>query len=168
MKKTKFLQNGAFLVCAGVFMTQQVTAQSFLDPEIDPFAIENLEVEIGKMAFVDLDGDGDQDCFQANYYGNEFVYQENTGTATSPNFAEAEINPFGFNPISPSFAPVFVDIDADGDFDLFSSSEEDGTTFYYENTGTATAPSFGSEDPSPFGLTFIFAIFGWTSITTVI
>ncbi len=160
MKKTKFLQRGAFLVCTGLFITQQLSAQSFIGPEIAPLAIENLEVELGKMVFVDLDGDGDQDCFQANYYENEFIYQENTGTASAPSFVSAEINPFGLSPVTASFSPVFVDIDADGDYDLFTSSEEDGTTFYYENTGTASAPVFSSEEIAPFGLTFIFSIFG--------
>lgn len=160
MKKTKYLFKGAFLVCNGIFITQHSIAQSFIGPEIDPFAIEKVEVEIGKMVFVDLDGDGDQDCFQSNFYENEFVYQENTGTATAPNYGAPEINPFGFSPVLPSFAPVFVDIDADGDFDLFSSYEDDGTTLYYENTGTATAPAFSSEEASPFGLTSIYIIFG--------
>lgn len=154
------LTKAGFLSSAVLCFSTFSHAQSFLDPEIDPFAIANLEHEIGKMAFVDLDGDGDQDCFQANYYDNEFIYQENTGYASSPNYSATEINPFGFSPAAPSFGPVFVDIDADGDYDLFSSSEEDGTTFYYENTGTATAPSFGSEEISPFGLTSIFSIFG--------
>jgi hypothetical protein len=160
MKKTKFLLKGAFLVCTGLFITHHSTAQSFIGPEIEPFAIENLELEIAKMSFVDLDGDGDQDCFQANYYENEFIYQENTGTAAAPNYVTSEINPFGLSPSMASFGPVFVDIDADGDFDLFTSSEEDGTVFYYENTGSPTAPEFGSEEIAPFGLTFIYSILG--------
>jgi hypothetical protein len=160
MKKTKFLLNGAFLVCSGLLIKPHSSAQSFIGPEIDPFAIANLELEIAKISFVDLDGDGDQDCFQANYYDNAFIYQENTGTESAPNYVTSETNPFGLSPTTPSFAPVFVDIDADGDFDLFTSSEEDGTVFYYENSGSATVPEFGSEEIAPFGLTFIYSVLG--------
>jgi hypothetical protein len=40
----------------------------------------------------------------------------------------------------PYSTPVAVDIDADGDLDMFSGAN-DGTIYYYENTGTAGSPT---------------------------
>ena len=44
-------------------------------------------------------------------------------------------------------APTFADIDGDGDLDLVVG-EDNGTLNYYENTGTASAPST-PRDPAP-------------------
>lgn len=46
--------------------------------------------------------------------------------------------------------PTFVDIDGDGDFDVFVGGE-DGVHFY-ANTGAAQNPNFGADQLNPFGL----------------
>ena len=93
-------------------------------------------------AFVDIDNDGDFDMFSGEYFGT-FVYWENTGTASSPTFV---LRTGGANPLNGQDAgfnstPSFVDIDNDGDFDMFSG-EYYGSFVYYENTGSAASPTF--------------------------
>ncbi|MGB0561914.1 MAG: DUF4114 domain-containing protein [Spirulinaceae cyanobacterium] len=108
-------------------------------------------------SLVDIDGDDDLDLFTGSVAGN-VRYYENTGSATTPNFAATtggndtvgsntvfgiDITEDTSNSASPTRAfsmPVFVDIDGDGDLDMFLSYYDN--IDYYENTGTSTAPAF--------------------------
>jgi WD40 repeat protein len=94
-------------------------------------------------AFVDIDGDGDKDVFVGNYNGT-INYYKNTGTAAAAVFVlqTGAANPLGSVAISGYSNPGFVDIDGDGDMDVFISGNYDGTIKYYKNTGTSTAPVF--------------------------
>ncbi len=94
-------------------------------------------------AFVDIDNDGDFDMF-AGETGANFNYFENTGTAASPTFVQrtGAANPLNGASVGSRWsAPFFVDIDNDGDFDMFSGDEYGGI-FHWENTGTAGSPTF--------------------------
>ncbi len=62
-------------------------------------------------------------------------------------FADPVINPFGLT--TPSQNPKFVDIDADGDIDIFGEFQ------WWENIGTADNPSFAAPVFEPFGMTTI-------------
>lgn len=92
--------------------------------------------------FADLDNDGDFDALVGNL-GGAFNYYENTGTASAPAFTQQTgsnnpldgVNEGGFSRID------LVDIDADGDFDAFIGTQP-GVIFYFENTGTSSAPVF--------------------------
>jgi hypothetical protein len=101
-------------------------------------------------AFVDVDGDGDFDAFITDDYGR-IIYYENTGGDTSPTFTQRTEtdNPLNVD-VGNESAPAFVDVDADGDFDAFLGAN-DGALYYYENTGSATNPSFtartGTDNP---------------------
>jgi len=99
---------------------------------------------------IDLDNDGDFDVLAGEYLG-DLNYFENTGSASSPAFSAAQINPFGLNPGYVLSMPTFVDIDDDGDYDLFIG-EAGGNMQFYENTGTAASPAFGTVQANPFGL----------------
>jgi hypothetical protein len=67
-------------------------------------------------------------------------------------FAPPQLNPFGLEPDSVSFAaPVFADIDNDSDFDLFTGNYG-GVMQFYENIGTDVAPAFAAPVINPFGL----------------
>ena len=87
-------------------------------------------------AFADLDGDGDTDLLFGNAAG-EVEYWENTGSATDPTYARQTNanNPFNGVTTGTHGAPALVDIDSDGDFDVFFGDGA-GSFSYYENTGT--------------------------------
>ncbi len=67
---------------------------------------------------VDLDGDGDMDVVVGENYG-KLNYFENTGTALAPVFVErtGASNPVDDIASGSSVAPVFGDLDGDGDLD---------------------------------------------------
>lgn len=105
-----------------------------------------------KSRFVDLDGDGDQDLFVGVL--GDFRYYENIGTTTAIDFGFQQTNPFGLVSLSTSesdLSPTFADLDGDGDKDLIVGLNS-GDNLYYENTGTATNPTFASPITNPFGL----------------
>jgi hypothetical protein len=93
-------------------------------------------------AFGDLDGDGDLDLVAGEYDG-VFNYFENTGSAASAVFAPrtGASNPLSGPDIGTLSAPALGDLDGDGDLDLVAG-KLDGAFAYFENTGTAIAPSF--------------------------
>jgi Ca2+-binding RTX toxin-like protein len=103
--------------------------------------------------FADIDGDGDKDLFSGKSNGDIRFYR-NTGTATNPIFAAVVENPFGLVKVGSASIPTVVDIDLDGDFDLFVG-EQNGTVTYFQNIGTTTVPNFTTPVILPFGLTDI-------------
>ncbi len=140
------------------------TNPNFGTVQINPFGLNASAVTyltIGSLA--DLDNDGDYDHIGLDYYGVAYYFQ-NTGTATSPAFAAPVVNAFGFVPGGVGFGKLDVgDLDLDGDLDLFSGSEY-GQFYFYENTGSASAPQFGMPQINPFGMVpggeYSFSAFG--------
>src|ERR1019366_9564437 len=85
-------------------------------------------------AFVDIDGDGDKDAFIGAGDGTLYYYK-NTGTSTVPVFTlqTGANSPFNGVDIGSLSVPGFVDIDGDGDQDVFIG-ETYGSIIYYKNT----------------------------------
>ena len=113
-----------------------------------------LDVNIGKEAaptFVDIDDDGDFDAFVGEggvtISSGQVNYFENTGTSTTPAFIErrGSDNPLSFVDFGPGgigdAKPTFVDLDGDGDFDVFGGDEY-GLIHFFENTGTSDTAAF--------------------------
>jgi hypothetical protein len=112
----------------------------FLNPS-HPFGLKASSAVGHRVAFGDLDDDGDLDLIDC-FFG-DLEYYRNDGTRRRPFFASFGSNPFGLvGPVD--FAAVaFADIDADGDLDLFLGMPN-GTTTFFPNTGTAAEPAFAA------------------------
>ncbi len=98
-------------------------------------------------ALVDIDADGDMDLFVGEASGT-INYYNNAGTPESPQFELVSDEYLDIDVGRRSF-PSFVDLDADGDYDMLIGQEAFGFS-YYQNTGTPQAPQF--EADSTFSL----------------
>lgn len=165
MKEKKHTRSSLFSkklrlsLLAGILLSSTlVNAQVFVSPEEVPFNLEPMDVFQSKLSFVDIDNDGDLDFFSGFDENAVILFQENIGTAEAPDFADTLSNPFGINPSDGLISPIFADIDNDGDYDLLASTYLDGTTMYFENTGTAELPEFGTDETEAYGLSFYYFI----------
>jgi hypothetical protein len=109
--------------------------------------------------FADLDGDGDEDLYitvLSGAYGNQllnnFFYYENTISSSDPLFIYETNNYFSTLDIYSNTSPELVDIDNDGDLDLFVANQYDlletpwvGKIYFFRNTGNETNPVFEEE-----------------------
>jgi len=110
-----------------------------------------------KVSFVDIDNDGDKDCFavasQFSPSAHELWYYKNEGSISNPSFVKQipannpldAMNSMGISLYHFNLIKVeFYDMDKDGDKDAFILGKDSYTHDYLENTGTATVPSFGN------------------------
>ena len=88
-------------------------------------------IDIPQHQFVDIDGDSDFDLFLLDRDGRLTFYRNN-GSVTNPRFALASI---GFQGVLVGSWFRFVDIDSDGDLDLFCEAQS-STVNLYRNNGS--------------------------------
>ena len=148
IKIYQFLQNINFNFIENIGTS---TVPNFAAPQYAPFSIPNTFGDI-KAAFGDIDNDGDLDIVaEIGIYGDVY-YFENTGSSTAPSFTTPVTNPFGLGTKNERRDPSLGDLDNDGDLDLIFGNRYTSGFTYYENIGTASAPSFGSPQDNPFYL----------------
>lgn len=102
------------------------------DPKFDLVSDKFEGIDVGRRSvprFSDLDGDGDQDLILGRESGGALLFM-NEGTAEVPMFVESGVLPA---PLPILATPYFVDIDADGDLDVFSGGLGGGLLFF-QNT----------------------------------
>ncbi|TKJ40996.1 hypothetical protein CEE37_04850 [candidate division LCP-89 bacterium B3_LCP] len=92
--------------------------------------------------FADIDADGDKDIFLGIQRG-DIAHYLNVGSCTNPewNYITGQFEGISLLVYMGQADPVFVDIDNDGDLDLFSSCAR-GLVHYWENQGSALIPNF--------------------------
>ncbi len=83
-------------------------------------------------------------------FSDDFGFYENIGANNWPSFRSIWITPFNIGSIGGNATPFLVDLDNDGDYDLFAGGT--GGLRYYENVGNATIASYGPEVQSPFSI----------------
>jgi hypothetical protein len=99
-------------------------------------------IDVGERStpfFTDIDADSDLDLFIGKKEGNINFYR-NYGTKKSPLWTQVTQDYDSIDVGACSF-PYFVDIDNDGDFDLFIG-EEYGNIDFYRNIGTPNLPEW--------------------------
>ena len=128
----------------------------FVAPTSD--SVAGIGLRNAFYSFVDIDADNDFDLFLGGNYPaaispshdeNFYFYRNDdpSGKGTSPQFTGPIKNPFNLGkPLIPNglVIPNFVDIDCDGDWDMFATYAGVAVTFI-ENTGSPTDPDFGSD-----------------------
>ena len=98
--------------------------------------------------FTDIDNDGDEDLFIGNYNGTILFYK-NQGSPSSHNFVfESNLSDIDLDNYS---VPNFIDIDNDGDQDLFIGTNS-GKIHYYKNIGNQESFQFEFVDDSFFDI----------------
>lgn len=139
----------------GTAVGNEASGQTFAPAVSNPFGMGGPTA--GYHNFADLDGDGDLDLVvnAYDYYSEQVNFQffENLGAAQSPAFTADNYltDPFGIEPGTLA-QPIFVDIDNDGDLDLFSGDLYDASFKFQENIGSSDAPNFAPPTINPFGL----------------
>lgn len=126
--------------------TGNSSAPSFGTPVINPFGFV-AQGDRNNITVGDIDGDGDFDVIAGKnevLTKDEFFFYENTGTASSPNFALSLSDPFNLRPVGSNNAnpintsPSLIDLDNDGDMDLMVGVQAGYYTFF-ENISASTA-----------------------------
>ncbi|MFQ5772055.1 MAG: FG-GAP repeat domain-containing protein, partial [bacterium] len=110
-------------------------------PAPQAFDLQTLDVGFRSVpALEDFDGDGDLDLMVGSGFTGKFYFYENVGNAESPKWNLVS-KYFDEIPMKAWYKPAFVDIDADGDLDLFSGPKR-GKISFYRNDSSQSIPNW--------------------------
>ena len=151
--------------------TGTASSPAFAAPVTNPFNLiipassTRASPELG-----DIDGDGDLDLFVGRYTtGTPFLFFRNAGTPSSPNFTNSTLNPFSLTGQYDYQAnPDLIDIDGDGDLDLFVGYYSGNTRLYLNSAPVpdTTAPVLQSAATNAGGTKIILTYNEALSATT--
>lgn len=102
--------------------------------------VGSLNVKSVPPAFGDLDGDGDDDMLLGQEDGTLLFFRNTASPGSAANFVFFAAGYAGID-VGTFSAPQLVDVNRDGLIDLLIG-EQSGNLNYYQNEGTAAAPSF--------------------------
>ena len=140
-----------FLFLLSFCITTTAQDISFTPAQINPFGLGNAG-GASRPFFVDIDDDGDLDCFDGLGNG-QTAYFRNNGSVFSPSFGQwTNANLFGLIDVGNNSGPSFVDIDNDNKNDAFVG-ELAGDIYYFRNIGSFSSPNFASQIINPSGIT---------------
>ena len=94
-------------------------------------------------SFADVDDDGDPDLLVGDFYGTISYYENNSSSFTPQTGGD---NPFDGIDVGARSSAGMVDLDEDGDLDLYVG-EKYGTIIYFENDGGAYTELTGTDNP---------------------
>lgn len=129
--------------------TAQSPAFSSDNSLVNPYGLQ--PGYLSQPMLIDLDNDGDLDLISGSLYGGGFIYQENIGSATAPNYAAQVTDPFGLSNSQNFDFATAADLDGDGDLDILGGGFY-GSLNFFENIGTPESPSFAAPQADPFGI----------------
>lgn len=142
------------IICLSVLLYSRINAQA-CDTFYNAESINQLAGLLNPY-YVDIDNDGDLDCYirkYNDYYGEYAVpsLYRNIGTKSAPIFVEDSVSGFAQNDSFFSWESCqFVDIDGDGDYDYFVGEDAHNRIddpyglkiHFYKNIGTKQKPQF--------------------------
>lgn len=144
-----------------VKLSLQLNIGTASNPIFDKVVIDPYDLGICiNPTLVDIDGDDDFDIIACNYFGlndRQCQISINSGSTSVPKFEPLKQFECGIN--DKLIYAFFVDIDGDGDLDMFGPVEVyDGKKHvgdriaFQENTGTPQNPEFANAEFAVFGL----------------
>jgi hypothetical protein len=130
----------------------------FLHQQNNTFKATSWPISGSGTVWADIDGDGDQDCFAVNGFNNDKTWR-NDGNVTFTDITAAT----GLANNAPTVTPLWLDIENDGDMDLFIANgrtEQSGQEVYFQDrlfrndngvfTNITTPSGIAAGEPSPY------------------